>query len=144
MKVKTATLKGPALDWAVEKCLLGFEYRKRLQVVRGKVLIAPTSPFHIPRWADSATNWTAAGRIIEKMNITLEGKTTEKGWVAHIGYNYEQEGHTPLIAAMRCYVTSKMGEEIEIPDELLQDHPEDDVDLHERDDESDAHRPSGG
>jgi hypothetical protein len=28
-------------------------------------------------------------------------------------------GHTPLIAAMRCYVASKLGDEVEIPDELL-------------------------
>jgi hypothetical protein len=28
-------------------------------------------------------------------------------------------GHTPLIAAMRCYVASKLGDEVEIPQELL-------------------------
>jgi hypothetical protein len=27
-------------------------------------------------------------------------------------------GPTPLIAAMRCYVASKMGDEIELPEEL--------------------------
>ncbi len=27
-------------------------------------------------------------------------------------------GPTPLIAAMRCYVASKLGDEIEIPEEL--------------------------
>jgi hypothetical protein len=27
-------------------------------------------------------------------------------------------GDTPLIAAMRCFVTSKLGDEIEIPEEL--------------------------
>lgn len=32
--------------------------------------------------------------------------------------NYYQTGPTPLIAAMRCYVASKLGEEVEIPDEL--------------------------
>lgn len=29
-------------------------------------------------------------------------------------------GPTPLIAAMRCYVASKVGEEVEVPDELLE------------------------
>jgi hypothetical protein len=28
-------------------------------------------------------------------------------------------GPTPLIAAMRCYVASKLGDEVEIPAELL-------------------------
>jgi hypothetical protein len=29
-----------------------------------------------------------------------------------------QYGDTPLIAAMRCYVASKLGDEVEIPKEL--------------------------
>ena len=29
-----------------------------------------------------------------------------------------RNGPTPLIAAMRCYVISKLGEEVEVPDEL--------------------------
>jgi hypothetical protein len=28
------------------------------------------------------------------------------------------QGPTPLIAAMRCYVASKLGEEIDVPNEL--------------------------
>jgi hypothetical protein len=29
-----------------------------------------------------------------------------------------QHGPTPLIAAMRCYVASKLGDEVEVPKEL--------------------------
>lgn len=29
-----------------------------------------------------------------------------------------QKGPTPLIAAMRCYVASRLGDEVEIPEEL--------------------------
>jgi hypothetical protein len=29
-----------------------------------------------------------------------------------------QSGETPLIAAMRCYVASKLGAEVQIPEEL--------------------------
>jgi hypothetical protein len=29
------------------------------------------------------------------------------------------DGTTPLIAAMRCYVASKLGDEVEIPVELI-------------------------
>jgi hypothetical protein len=35
------------------------------------------------------------------------------------GSDFAQDGPTPLIAAMRCLVASKMGDNIEIPDELL-------------------------
>ena len=49
------------------------------------------------------------------------------GWVA--GFVYpdlqfggvaycEQSGDTPLIAAMRCYVASKLGDTVELPEEL--------------------------
>jgi len=31
-----------------------------------------------------------------------------------------QEGDTPLIAAMRCYVASKLGDEVDVPEELLE------------------------
>jgi len=31
---------------------------------------------------------------------------------------FEQDGPTPLIAAMRCYVASKLGEEVDVPEEL--------------------------
>ena len=30
----------------------------------------------------------------------------------------EESGSTPLIAAMRCYVASKLGDEVEVPEEL--------------------------
>jgi hypothetical protein len=28
-------------------------------------------------------------------------------------------GHTPLVAAMRCYVASKLGDTVEVPEEIL-------------------------
>lgn len=34
---------------------------------------------------------------------------------------FRQAGATLLIAAMRCYVTSKLGEKVEVPDELLEE-----------------------
>jgi Protein of unknown function (DUF2591) len=30
-----------------------------------------------------------------------------------------QDAHAPLIAAMRCFVASKLGDEVEVPDELI-------------------------
>jgi len=34
------------------------------------------------------------------------------------GTQAKQSGPTPLIAAMRCYVASKLGDEIKLPEEL--------------------------
>ena len=34
---------------------------------------------------------------------------------------WQEHGPTPLIAAMRCYVASKLGDEVDVPDELTLD-----------------------
>jgi hypothetical protein len=39
--------------------------------------------------------------------------------VEYFQWAYKQQGPTPLIAAMRCYVASKLGDEVEIPEELI-------------------------
>lgn len=44
-----------------------------------------------------------------RARITFDGR-------AH--HYHHQEGPTPLIAAMRCFVYSKLGNEVEIPEEL--------------------------
>lgn len=75
-------------------------------------------------WRPS-TDWSQGGPIIEQIKgfefkQWLESKP-ELCCEAHI-HNYEgnwiQFGPTPLITAMRCYVASKMGDEVEIPEEL--------------------------
>lgn len=42
---------------------------------------------------------------------------TMVGWYKTTGW--QQTGPTPLIAAMRCYVARKLGDEVEVPEELL-------------------------
>ena len=42
-------------------------------------------------------------------------------WAAYDSYEWaESTGHTPLIAAMRCYVASRLGYEVEVPEELME------------------------
>jgi len=46
----------------------------------------------------------------------------DDGWQADKYLHTEQVigfGHTPLVAAMRCFVASHLGDEVEIPDELV-------------------------
>lgn len=118
MKVKTSELIGPALDWAVAKCE-GFDAIK-YEARRVKILHRRDDAQ--PRTYTPSTDWAQGGPIIERERITFseERRGLYLGFiwngVAHVNLS---EGPTPLIAAMRCYVASKLGEEVEIPEELL-------------------------
>jgi hypothetical protein len=63
-------------------------------------------------------DWALGGPIIEREGITVR-RYTDALWDASIGrLDYVADGPTPLVAAMRCYVISKLGDEVEVPDEL--------------------------
>jgi hypothetical protein len=49
--------------------------------------------------------------------MTLEW--TGEDWMAYIRHDEEYFGPTPLIAAMRCYVASQLGDEVEVPSDLM-------------------------
>ena len=103
--MKTSELQGAALDWAVATCE-GFTWEQ------GDFDAGEYGPGFKP-----STDWAQGGPIIERERIELRGDG-DGGWIAHDNLNPEQKGPTPLIAAMRCYVASKLGEEVEIPAEL--------------------------
>jgi hypothetical protein len=70
-------------------------------------------------------NWAQGGPIIEREGIDLnfsacEGTSGEE-WDAACEVNRVFGGPTPLIAAMRCYVASKVGDVVDIPEELFND-----------------------
>ena len=121
MKIKTSELTGVALDWAVAKCegavdfisdgiTIGFELNGKT-----KVLADGWSPsmVYLP-----STDWAQAGVIIEREGIELLCESIGFRWVAMPQRGPEWRGPTPLIAAMRCYVASKLGDEVEVPEEL--------------------------
>ena len=65
-----------------------------------------------------STDWACGGPIIEREGISIYRMTSD--WSA--AYNPSgatQDGPTPLIAAMRCYVSNRLGNEVEVPEELL-------------------------
>jgi hypothetical protein len=107
--MKTSELTGAQLDWAV-----------------GTAMKLPP-----PYWADGkcasfSTDWAQGGPIIEREGICL-ADVAGRYWVAgltHEDKEYdgfiraEEQGPTPLIAAMRCYVASKTGDDVELPEEL--------------------------
>lgn len=124
MKIKTSELSGVALDWAVAKC----EYPELiwgetigLSAHIQELIVIPQ--FKEPKcWWCPSTDWAQGGPIIEREKITIF--RTGKDWMGYIQEDTEylrvlsSFGPTPLIAAMRCYVASKLGDEVEIPEEL--------------------------
>lgn len=75
----------------------------------------------LPRFS---TDWSDGGPIIEREEIDIYCHESPKAgcgwWVAEItGTKAKGKGNTPLSAAMRCYVASKLGNEVEVPEELL-------------------------
>lgn len=114
--MKTNELTGAALDWAV--ALIEYPEWKE----QGYLDVFPYDlHFDDGEIYAPSTNWAQGGATIEREGITI--LSTESGeWCATIGELYyeddEPRSPTPLIAAMRCYVASKLGDEVEIPSEL--------------------------
>lgn len=114
--MKTNELTGPALNWAVARCE-GI-YFAHLADFERSVL-------------DYSTDWAQGGPIIEREMIQLTPHCMVNplhGWAAafrsfddddDVYALHRMRGKTPLIAAMRCYVASKLGDNINIPAELM-------------------------
>ena len=114
--IKVFELTGAALDWAVAKCEgIGIG-------PRGFVVYYHEGE---PAMWQPSTDWSQGGPIIEREGINLVYQGDAHDWNASLWDYAEQdwhlhtEGPTPLIAAMRCYVASKLGDSVEIPEELL-------------------------
>jgi len=126
--MKTSELNGLALDYAVtlienpDALKYGVDdwrQRRKYETKNGEFLF---------RWTSS---WTQSGPIIEQSCIALTPNgTSREPWIAEgPEHSYEAgtvtatnrvTGGTPLIAAMRCYVASKLGDEIDIPTKLME------------------------
>lgn len=115
--MKTSELTEAALDWAVATCegINLFETEGWFYSDGKRVPLRPSS------------DWRQGGFIIEREAIALRAHDhdTQK-WEAQLSFGSIQArqssfstGPTPLIAAMRCYVASKLGDEVEVPDVLL-------------------------
>lgn len=104
--MKTIELTGAALDWAVAKC----EGLMQGQIALDGVTHGSYNP---------STNWSQGGPIIEREMITV-GPAKHAGFMA---WAWPKEngfwGNTALEAAMRCYVASKMGDDVDVPNELV-------------------------
>lgn len=129
MKIRVSEASGSVLDYMVARCegatdlefdgvTWGFKLGGKLRVLaRG--------------WAESMTflpssNWAQGGPIIEREKIAVAYEPSQIYDDAHrwkamcaMSDNGHEYGPTPLIAAMRCFVCSKLGDEVDVPDELV-------------------------
>ena len=121
MKIKTSELEGVALNWAVAKCerfkvsRLGPGNKHGVYRVDGESWYETRTPF------TPSTEWDQGGLIIARERITIrhwDNVDFVTAYMPQMGSAWHH-GPTPLIAAMRCYVASKLGEEVDVPDELI-------------------------
>ena len=118
--VKVSTLISPALDWAVE-------------FIIGGCKAEPHANYWLERWIDpkrrylcesASTDWSQGGPVVEREIDQISRYETYPDYRADRFATDDYEdchaiGPTMLIAAMRCYVASKLGDEVDIPEELL-------------------------
>ena len=152
MKIKTSELTRLALNWAVAKCEESRNHYQDSRVV-DEELYAMFCDVWLPSPYSPSTNWSRGGQIIDREKMTTAFCTGDLGesrtyWIATIepqsweyGYGPDHaqdedrslrickpdvtKGPTPLIAAMRCYVASKLGDEVDVPEELISTSPSD-------------------
>lgn len=120
MKVKTADLFDLSLDWAVAVCE-GLELDEN-----GVPIWFDDDGLDAPRVEYSPCKiWNQGGPIIDRM---MQGKfflMENDDSCCHVAYSETEHdnahgyGPTPLIAACRCFVASRFGDEVEVPDELM-------------------------
>lgn len=116
--MKTSKLTGTALDWAVCKAVGLFNSYP--QTGKSFLHIWKTHK-QTDAYIHPSTDWAQGGPIIERESITLTPCESMEEWAADMTFQQgveTQYGPTPLIAAMRCYCCAKLGDEVEIPEEL--------------------------
>lgn len=137
-KIKTSALTGPALDWAVEEARgYGKRYLEFWNIGGDKRFIyclVGNSP---------STQWSQGGPIKERERIATRyskgkwyamrsedlGDGERAQWCKYTFRGVPKSASTSrqcrfsaeaeLVAVMRCYVASKLGDEVDVPEELL-------------------------
>ena len=122
MKIKTADLTGPALDWAVAQCeSVEVEYIND-GITRCLLRVSPFTSMYRP-----SVDWSQGGPLIAKEGTYLRSNDEATEWAAGALSKNRLDGkpgpmfyaETPLIAACRCLVASHLGDEVDVPDELV-------------------------
>lgn len=126
--ILTREAHGAALNWLVAKCVVPNDPRDG----RPGFWLHPNNPKLVCRISHNyvdhpdgytlclyTTDWAQGGPIIEREKIEAYWHPSLEMWAAQHDGNLRY-GPTPLIAAMRCYCCSKLGDVVDIPEELCQ------------------------
>ncbi|WP_160300183.1 MULTISPECIES: phage protein NinX family protein [Xenorhabdus] len=126
MKIKTNALTGRALDWAVARAV-GYE-SIRISSSTKDILIGyiDRPVIYSPTW-----DWNQIPALLIDYRIAvIPERCTEAafsgGWYASFYFDDEKQHttnicDTPQIAICRAVVAAQLGDEVEIPDELLEE-----------------------
>jgi len=117
-RVNVLEATGPVLDWLVAKC-------DKPEWSDMDAIVNVTTLDEYDGTVSPSTDWSQGGPIIEQemRNHGFDVWRTDDMKECAASYtrgvpNEYVFGPTPLIAAMRCYVASKLGDEVEIPEGL--------------------------
>ena len=133
--MRASELTGHALNWAVAQAEGDKVYRPRLgrpadwdkeaylkdgSDDRWVVRVQNPKVAHFVDWTyNPSGDWWQGGEIIEREWIEIcrlnNGEWRGQWYEQATEKIHREYGDTPLIAAMRCYVASKLGDEVEIP-----------------------------
>lgn len=121
MKIKVSEASHHVLDYMVAKAE-GLSVFKSGAGPSAKMVYIPKGKRSYYKY-EPTVNWKQGGPIIERETIAVV--PAHDGWQAVIDLDegdcmvQTNHGPTPLIAVMRCYVASKLGTEVEVPNELV-------------------------
>lgn len=132
--MKVSELEGRALNWAVAMSL-GWAWQVDEQGrfdTKGAIILARPYPDGLKLRVNATSmrilrlsnfhpiaNWSVMGPLIEKERISLLPYGDTDRWVAtNFEETIDQKASAPLIAAARCFVASKLGDEIDVPKEI--------------------------
>lgn len=141
MKIKVNEASGQVLDWLVALAL-GWIMQDSDKGTRNVFYKKPNGELTIRSLWRHSTDWSQGGPIKEQAGIAT--RLSKGVWYAMLSSDLGDgeraqwseftwqgvsakdkprqirfKGETELIAAMRCYVTSKLGEEVDVPKELF-------------------------
>ena len=122
MKIKTAELKGRALDWALAKAL-----GRTVEVCFGGVVGVQDES---GSWQAFAVHTDPALCLGLMSKISIMQQATDGSWRVATSKgviiegcvstrHYELYGKTLAEAVARCVVQMRLGDEVEVPDELV-------------------------
>ncbi|MGJ0623986.1 phage protein NinX family protein [Xenorhabdus bovienii] len=118
MKIKTSELTGKALDWVVARAIGAVEITegttRRLELPDGYSVYDRYASTFSP-----STTWSQCGPLIDLYLISVTERGTE-GWCADRPHWGVMTGRTAKEAICRAAI-AELGDEIEIPDELLEE-----------------------